>query len=170
VRAADDSDFTDFVAGSSRRLLGLAYLLTGDRYAAEDLLQGALERTYRHWPRLNRDGVPEAYVRRALVNAATDRWRRRKGVVEVELADEQRVAADDHLAADGTEASIARDALVRAVRELPTGQRAVLALRYFEGLTEAQTAAVMGCSIGTVKSQHAKALTRLRTLMPSGRL
>jgi RNA polymerase sigma-70 factor (sigma-E family) len=164
MRAADDADFTAFVAGSSRRLLGLAYLLTGDVYAAEDLLQGALERTYRSWSRVNRDGVPEAYVRQALVNAATDRWRRRKGVVEVEHVD-GRLSEPD-----GSEQTAARDALMRAVRELSAGQRAVLVLRYFEGLTETQTAAVMGCSIGTVKSQHARAMSRLRTLLPTGRL
>jgi RNA polymerase sigma-70 factor (sigma-E family) len=164
VRTADDADFTAFVAGSSRRLLGLAHLLTGDRYAAEDLLQGALERTYRSWPRINRDGAPESYVRRALVNASTDRWRRRRGVAEVGLG-EARLAE-----ADPSDLTASRDALMRAVRELPAGQRAVLVLRYFEGLTEAQTAAVMECSVGTVKSQHARALARLRTLMPSGRV
>jgi RNA polymerase sigma-70 factor (sigma-E family) len=164
VRAADDADFTAFVAGSSRRLLGLAYLLTGDRYAAEDLLQGALERTYRGWHRINRDGVPEAYVRRALVNASTDRWRRRRGVVEVDIG-QARLAEPD-----GSDLTVARDALMRAVHELPAGQRAVLVLRYFEGLTESQTAAVMDCTVGTVKSQHARAIARLRTLVPSGRL
>jgi RNA polymerase sigma-70 factor (sigma-E family) len=162
MRAADDADFTDFVAGSSRRLLGMAYLLTGDRHAAEDLLQGALERTYRRWSRLNHDGAPEAYVRRALVNASTDRWRRRNGVVEVDLAGIS-LAQDDKSEAIG-----ARDAVMRAVRELPSGQRVVLVLRYFEGFTEVQTADLLGCSVGTVKSQHARALAQLRLLIPSG--
>ena len=117
MQAADDSDFTDFVAGSSRRLLGLAILLTGDRAAAEDLLQGALERTYRHWSRINRDGAPDAYVRRVLVNAATDRWRRRRGVVTVDL-DDVSVAEEDRSAE-----LAARDELMRMVRELPAAQR-----------------------------------------------
>jgi RNA polymerase sigma-70 factor (sigma-E family) len=164
VRPADDSTFTEFVAGSSRRLLGLAYLLTGDKRAAEDLLQGALERTYRHWPRLNREEVPEAFVRQGLVNAATDRWRRRKGVMEVDL-DGARLAEPD-----GSDKAAARDAVMRAVRELPAGQRAVLVLRHFEGLSETQTAAVMDCSVANVKSQHQRAIARLRSLMPSGRL
>jgi RNA polymerase sigma-70 factor (sigma-E family) len=163
MRAVDDADFTEFVAASSRRLLGLAYLLTGDRGAAEDLLQGALERTYRHWSRLSHDGTPEAYVRRALVNASTDRWRRRKGVLEVEL-DPNELLQDDETDLVGN-----RDALLRAVRALPSGQRAILVLRYFEGLTEVQTADVVGCSVGTVKSQHARALAQLRVLMPTGR-
>jgi RNA polymerase sigma-70 factor (sigma-E family) len=164
MRARDDADFTAFVAGSSRRLLGLAYLLTGDAHAAEDLLQGALERTYRRWPRLSRDGAPQAYVRRALVNGATDRWRRRRGVVEVDLTHVSLIETDrSSELAD-------RDALMRVVHTLPSGQRAVLVLRYFEGLSEAQTAAVIGCSVGTVKSQHSRAIARLRTLIPSGRL
>jgi RNA polymerase sigma-70 factor (sigma-E family) len=163
MRASDDQDFTEFVAGSSRRLLALAYLLTGDRYAAEDLLQGALERTYQRWTRVSRDGSPHAYVRRALVNGATDRHRRRRGVVEVDL--ENATLSDD----DRGDELAARDALLAVVRQLPAGQRAVLVLRYYEGLTETETAASLGCSIGTVKSQHARALARLRELMPSER-
>lgn len=163
MRAADDSDFTEFVAGSSRRLLGLAYLLTGDVHTAEDLLQGALERTYRRWPGLNRDDAPEAYVRQALVNAATDRWRRRKRVAAADL--DNAVCGSP----DRSEEAAARDALMRGVAALPAGQRAVLVLSYFEGFTETQTAAVMGCSVGTVKSQRARAIARLQTLLPSRR-
>jgi RNA polymerase sigma-70 factor (sigma-E family) len=163
VRAADDAEFSAFVAASAKRLLRLAYLLTGDRDAADDLLQGALERAYRRWPRLLRDGAPEAYVRRALINGATDRWRRRSRAAETPLADL------DWSAADPGDDIVAHDAVIRAVRGLPAGQRAVLVLRYFEDLTEAQTASVLGCSIGTVKSQHARALSRLRALMPAGR-
>jgi DNA-directed RNA polymerase specialized sigma24 family protein len=77
MRAADDEDFTAFVAAASRRLLRSAYLITGNLDEAQDLLQTALERTYRHWPSVRRDS-PEAYARRVLVNAATDAWRRRR--------------------------------------------------------------------------------------------
>jgi RNA polymerase sigma-70 factor (sigma-E family) len=163
VRAADDAEFSAFVAASAKRLLRLAYLLTGDRDAADDLLQGVLERTYRRWPRLLREGAPEAYVRRALVNGATDRWRRRSRTAESPL-DDLDWSVDDQ--GDGV---VVHDAVIRAVRGLPLGQRAVLVLRYFEDMTEAQTASVLGCSIGTVKSQHARALSRLRALMPAGR-
>jgi RNA polymerase sigma factor (sigma-70 family) len=97
------------------------------------------------------------------VNASTDRWRRRKGVLEVEL-DPNELLQDDETDLVGN-----RDALLRAVRALPSGQRAILVLRYFEGLTEVQTADVVGCSVGTVKSQHARALAQLRVLMPTGR-
>jgi RNA polymerase sigma-70 factor (sigma-E family) len=163
VRAAEDAEFTAFVAGSAKRLLRLAYLLTGDRHAADDLLQGALERTYRRWPRVYGDGAPEAYVRRALINGATDRWRRRGHTSESALGDVD-VAQDD-----AGESIVTHDAIMRAVKRLPTGQRAVLVLRYFEDMTEAQTAAVLGCSVGSVKSQHARALAGLRAQMPAGR-
>lgn len=156
--ADDVEEFTAFVAGAGGRLLRLAYLLTGDRYAAEDVLQGALERTYRRWSRLRRaDGI-EAYVRRAIVNAATDRHRRRR---EEPLADTDLAAPRD------PEDIERRDELIRAVMTLSVGQRSVLVLRYFEDLTEAQTADALGCSVGTVKSQNARALARLRDLLPS---
>ena len=78
MRPVDEADFTAFVAGSSRRLLRGAYLITGDLDEAQDLLQTALERAYRRWPSVQRSEVPEAYVRRILVNLATDRWRARR--------------------------------------------------------------------------------------------
>lgn len=163
MRRDDDEDFTAFVAGSSHRLLRTAFLLTGDRGAAEDLLQVALERAYRRWPRVRGMASPEAYVRRALINAATDRWRHRHGVIE-EALDLDRLVADD------TDVVAARDEVFRAVRLLPVGQRAVLVLRYFDDLTEVETADVLGCTVGTVKSQHARAIARLRELLPAERL
>jgi RNA polymerase sigma-70 factor (sigma-E family) len=152
VRSADDADFTEFVAGSSRRLLGLAYLLTGDADAAASLLDGALERTYRRWPRLNRDGAPEAYVRRMLINATTAGWRRQKRV--------GRPGNEDGAAP--------ADALMNAVATLPARQRTALVLRYYEGFTDEQAAAVMGCSLGAFESQQARAIGRLRALRPEG--
>jgi RNA polymerase sigma-70 factor (sigma-E family) len=166
VLASDEDDFTDFVAASSRRLLRTAYLLTGDEQAAQDLLQTALERTYRRWGRVRRSDLPEAYVRRMIVNAATDAWRigHRRQLVEF---DEAQFPEPQDAAVDGM---LSREALLACVRELPAGQRAVLVLRYFDDLTEAETARILGCSVGTVKSQHARAIARLRQRLPDGRL
>jgi RNA polymerase sigma-70 factor (sigma-E family) len=163
MRSADDSAFTDFVAGSGRRLLGLAYLLTWDQRAAEDLLQVGLERAYRSWPRLNREGTPDAYVRGVMVGAATDRWHRRPAGPATYLEEmEPGEAGDAH------DAEV-RAAVIRALAGLPADQRAVLVLCHFEGLTESQAAAVMGRSVGTVRGQHARAIARLQALLPTGR-
>jgi RNA polymerase sigma-70 factor (sigma-E family) len=162
MRSADDSAFTEFVAGSARRLLGLAYLLTWDRRAADDLLQVALERTYRSWPRLNREGTPDAYARGVMVGAATDRWRRSTTAPDVDL---EAIAGTPP--ADANDAEV-RAAVIRAVAGLPADQRAVLVLCHFEGLTETQAAAVMGRSVGTVRGLHARAIGRLQTLLPAG--
>jgi RNA polymerase sigma-70 factor (sigma-E family) len=163
--AEDEDDFTDFVAASSARLLRTAYLVTGDPQKAQDVLQTALERTYRRWGRVRRSELPEAYVRRMIVNAATDAWRAGRGRATV-VFDEAHSPPTPDAAVDGL---IARQALLASVRELPVGQRAVLVLRYFDDLTEAETARVLGCSVGTVKSQHARAIARLRQLLPDGR-
>lgn len=149
MQPADDADFTAFVAGSGRRLLGLAYLLTGDGPTAEAALENALESTYRRWHRLNREGVPEAYVRKVLVDTATERWHWRRP--------------------DRSEHDDDRPALLRAVAALPAPQRVVLVLRYFENFTDQQTAALMGCSVGAVGSQHARAIARLRARAASAR-
>ena len=165
MRSVDDADFTAFVAGASRRLLRSAYLITGDVGAAEDLLQTALERAYRRWSYCRRQGTPEAYVRRIIVNAATDGWRREQVLRNVRLSDAQVPALDDAR----LESLPVREALMARLRELPVGQRAVLVLRYFDDLTEAETARTLGCSVGTVKSQHARAMARLRQVLPDGR-
>jgi len=163
--ADDEDDFTDFVAASSSRLLRTAYLVTGDPQQAQDLLQTALERTYRRWGRVRRSELPEAYVRRMIVNAATDAWRAGRGRQTVVFSDTHAPPLPD----PAVDSLIARHALLACVRELPVGQRAVLVLRYFDDLTEAETARVLGCSVGTVKSQHARAIARLRQLLPDGR-
>jgi RNA polymerase sigma-70 factor (sigma-E family) len=164
MRPADEEDFTVFVAAASRRLLRSAYLITGNLEEAQDLLQTALERTYRHWSAVRRSDSPEAYVRRILVNAATDSWRRRRDR-HVAL-DEARMPAHEDPELAGLPS---REALLRQVRELPVGQRAVLVLRYFDDLTELETAHALGCSVGTVKSQHARAMARLRRQLPDRR-
>jgi len=148
--------FDTFVASSSDRLLRTAYLLCGDRGHAEDLVQTALMRTARQWRRA-RD-FPEAYARRTVVNLAKDRWRQRS-----------RRPAEAPLEMDlpGPEADTLgeRDALLRAAQRLPAGQRAVLVLRYFDDLSVGETAAALGCSAGTVKSQTARALGNLRAAL-----
>ena len=162
---ADDEDFTVFVAASSRRLLRTAYLISGDLDTAQDLLQTALERAYRRWGRIRRRELPETYVRRIIVNAATDAWRTRRSMRTVEFDEALLPPVADAV----MEGLPSRDALLACVRELPAGQRAVLVLRYFDDLTEVETARVLGCSVGTVKSQHARAIARLRQLMPDRR-
>ena len=150
-------DFEEFVRGRSTALLRTAYLLTGDRGHAEDLLQGVFERVSRRWPSVG--DAPEAYVRRALTNAATNRWRRRR-LHEVALTDVHQPTSEP------AEHQLAlRDELMRGLMSLPPRQRAVLVLRFFEDMTEAETAAAMGCSIGTVKSQASRGLDRLRALV-----
>jgi RNA polymerase sigma-70 factor (sigma-E family) len=161
MRAADDEDFSSFVEASSRRLLRTAYLITGDLADAEDLLQTALERAYRRWPAIRRKDVPEAYVRRIVVTTAINGQRRRK--LTSSPLDEALLPGRLDPAVEGLPG---RAALLACVRELPAGQRAVLVLRYFDDLSEAETARALGCSIGTVKSQHARAMARLRELVP----
>jgi RNA polymerase sigma-70 factor (sigma-E family) len=160
VRADEERAFEEFVAASANKLLlSAALLVGGDRAAGEDLLQGAFERCYRHWGRIA-DGQPEAYVRRALVNGATSRWRRlRARVPEVPLLVEREpgVPAVDH-----ADVVSVRDGLLRALRTLPPRQRAVVVLRYLEDLPEGEVAAALGCSVGSVRSQASRGLARLR--------
>lgn len=148
-------DFDDFVRGSATRLLRTAVLLTGDRSAGEDLLQDVFERVYIRWRRIHT--APEAYARRALVNAAVNRWRSHLRRPEVGLT-----ASHDRPTPDGADTLATRAGMMTVLQALPPRQRAVIVLRYYEDLTEAQTAEVLGCSVGTVKSQSHRALTKLR--------
>jgi RNA polymerase sigma-70 factor (sigma-E family) len=144
--------FDDFARGRMRELLRFAHVLTGDADRAADLVQDALERTLMAWPRIERKDDPEGYVRRAIVNRHVSVWRRlRRERLVPETPDQP---YDD---AGGRD----RD-LWNALATLPPRQRAVLVLRYYEDLSEADCAAVLGCSVGTVKSQAWKALARLR--------
>ena len=154
-----DERFREFVLARYPSLVRLGYLLVADRAAAEDLVQTSLARTYRRWESINPEGA-EAYVRQVLLNAARDWWRRyRREPLTVTLLDA------DLVAADRTGEVERRDALWRALQELPRGMRAVLVLRYYEDLTEADIAAVLGCSTGTVKAQASRGLARLRRAM-----
>jgi RNA polymerase sigma-70 factor (sigma-E family) len=151
-----EEEFREFVAARSSALLRSAYLLAGDWATAEDLLQTALTKTYLAWKRLGGIEAVEPYARRVLVNTATSWWRRRwHGERPTEVLPE-RPGPDRH------EQALERDLLWRHVRELPARQRAVLVLRFYEDLSEAQTADLLEISPGTVKSQTARALSTLR--------
>jgi RNA polymerase sigma-70 factor (sigma-E family) len=153
-----DGELEPFLAGRADRLMRTAVLLTGSRDAGQDLLQTALERLIRHWRRL--DGDPEGYLLRTLYNLAADGFRRRGRLQRKLLL----LKTDAHLPADPMAEVDLRDALVRLLLQLPVRQRAVLVLRYWEQLTEAETAAVLGWPEGTVKSTAARGLGRLREL------
>ncbi|WP_253671158.1 SigE family RNA polymerase sigma factor [Streptoalloteichus tenebrarius] len=160
VVADTDADFGDFVRHRSQALLRTAYLLCGgDQHAAEDLLQEVLERVYARWRRIRGDAEP--YVRAALANAAANRWRRRaRRVREAPLE-----SAPDPATRGHEDAVADRDRVVSALSQLPPRMRAVLVLRFFDDLSEAQTAAALGCGLGTVKSQTSRGLARLRDLL-----
>jgi RNA polymerase sigma-70 factor (sigma-E family) len=149
--------FRSYVAARSPALLRTAYLLTGSRADAEDLLQTALAKTYLAWDRIREREALDGYVRRTMVNTQTSRWRRRK-VVEYPTDELPESASGRDAAAD----LALHDALWTALAELPKRQRAMVVLRYYEDLSEAETAQVMGVSVGTVKSTTSRALTKLR--------
>jgi RNA polymerase sigma-70 factor (sigma-E family) len=146
--------FDEFVAARSRSLLRTAYLLTRDHALAEDLLQTALAKAWFAWKRI--DGQPEPYVRKILVNTYASWWRRKWNA---ELPADTLPEPRGETAVDDT--SEPTD-LWTAMGRLPRRMRAVVVLRYFEDLTEVQTAELLGCSVGTVKSQTSKALAKLR--------
>ena len=155
MKAEQDEAFGLFVAARSRHLLQTAYLLTGDRHRAEDLLQTALTRAYLRWDRIASDD-PEGYVRRILANAQIDWWRRRSS------REEPRDTLPETAEADRSAEVEVRDAVLTALAELPRRQRAVVVLRYFEDLSEAEIAQTLGCSPGTVKSAASRAMAKLR--------
>ena len=149
-------DFRAFVEARWPAFVRFAYGLTGDRGHAEDVVQQALERCWRRWRHVRVDGA-EAYVRTTIVRLVISRWRRhRVGETPLEGA--------DHAAGAGPEETIAlHDALWRELADLPPRMRAVVVLRFAEDLSEAQTADLLGCSVGAVKSQGSRGLSRLRT-------
>ena len=152
----EDEQFRLFVRQQWGPLLRTAYLLTGDRGTAEDLVQAALEKTHRRWARILRRDAPEDADRRVMINTATSWWRRRRPI-EVPL-----LASDVVPAPDAYRQVEQRQQLVAAIRQLPRRTQAVLVLRYLEDRSEAETAQILGCSIGSVKSQASRGLARLR--------
>jgi RNA polymerase sigma-70 factor (sigma-E family) len=156
---ASDEEFSEFVAAALPRLLRFAHVLTGDRVAAEDLVQTALARSWRAW-QLHRVDDLHAFVRKVMVNSYAT-WYRRHGGRETAVASLPGtvIAEDEARRVDD------RDAMRRALMMLPPRQRAVIVLRYYEDLSELEIAAVMGTSAGTVKSQAARALRRLSAVL-----
>jgi RNA polymerase sigma-70 factor (sigma-E family) len=160
VSAESDEEFREFMRGRWPAMVRLAYALTGDAGHAEDLAQSAFARAYASWGRVRRAGDPEAYVRRIVINAHRSRFRRRR------VTEELRGDLPDNLVSQhpGPEDPGAgeRDALLTALAALGPRQRAVVVLRYWLDLSEAETAATLHCSVGTVKSQASRALATLR--------
>jgi RNA polymerase sigma-70 factor (sigma-E family) len=159
VEAAAEERFRAWAAARVARLHRAAYLLCGDWHVAEDLVQETLARSALHWAAVESSNHPEAYVRQILMNLVRQRWRRR-------LGRERPVShLDQGTVADGASDRAARAELMAALRQLPPKQRAAVVFRYFEQLSEAETARALGCSVGTVKSQTHRGLHTLRTLM-----
>jgi RNA polymerase sigma-70 factor (sigma-E family) len=153
---ADAAAFDAFVRARLPALLRFAYALTGDPHTAADLVQDALERTGMRWDRIERQGDPEGYVRRAILNGRVSRWRKHRRETLVDCVPE-RVTSYEVPGRD--------DQLWQLLATLPPRQRAVLVLRYYEDLSEAQIADILGCAPGTVKSQSSKALAKLRVAL-----
>jgi RNA polymerase sigma-70 factor (sigma-E family) len=152
-----DADFREFVRSRRRALLRSAYLLTGNLADAEDLVQSALAKTFQAWNRIEDRKALDGYVRRALVNTHISWWRRRR--VDEYPTDE----IPDKPVADASDNSELHDTLKRAIDRLPQRMRAAVVLRYFEDMSEAEVADVLGVSPGTVKSTVSRAVAKLRT-------
>ncbi len=156
LAAGAHAEFRDYVAARSATLLRMAYLLTGHRADAEDLVQVALAKTYVAWNRIQDRRAVDGYVRRAMVNTHISWWRQRR-LEEYPTEHIPERAAPDH-AGD----SDVHDALWRALARLPPRMRAAVALRFYEDMTEAEIAGVLGVSVGTVKSTISRAVAKLR--------
>ncbi|MGH3295985.1 MAG: SigE family RNA polymerase sigma factor [Trebonia sp.] len=155
----DSRDFADFVRQRSTPMLRTAWLLTGGDWAlAEDLAQAALSEVWRHWNRVSVMEAPAAYAHKVMLNTFLSWRRRRRWTAEV--------SAERFVVSPSTTGGFARvdtrEVLRHALRQLTTKQRAVITLRYFEDRSEAETAAIMGCTVGNVKSQASRAIAKLR--------
>ncbi|CAL9589642.1 RNA polymerase sigma-E factor [Streptomyces sp. enrichment culture] len=162
-KQARDEEFQAFVIGRWPRLMRTAFLLTGEQHAAEDLVQSTLEQVYVAWRKVGSADDPEAYVRRVMINAHARKHRRRlreflASKDDSGLAHEQPDTGDRISQADD------RNALLKALAQLPARQREAVVLRYWEDLTETQAAEAMGCSVGAVKSNAAKGIAKLRAI------
>jgi RNA polymerase sigma-70 factor (sigma-E family) len=155
----DEAAFVEFAQASRDRLRRTAYLLCGDWDQASDLVQEGLVRVYVRWPRLVRHGGELAYARKAVVSAFLDHKRRRSSTERPQETDPTTASGEDVATAVTT-----RAALMSALADLPPRQRACVVLRYFEDLSVADTAALLGCTEGTVKSQTSRALFSLRSM------
>ena len=159
MRAEEEAEFSELAAAVSHRLRGMAYAVCGDRQLAEDAVQSVWVSAYRTWPRVRDVDHTEAYLRRMVVNQLMS-WRRRKSwattsarVVEPSRASHENEVVEQHL-------------VWSAVGQLPPRQRAVIVLRYYEGMSEADIAETLGMRPGTVKSAASAATVRLRAMLP----
>jgi RNA polymerase sigma-70 factor (sigma-E family) len=162
VEDAEEASFRDYAAHRLKSLRRLGYLVCGDWYLAEDALSNVMAKLYASWRSIRRNDNVDAYVRRMLIRAIVDERRRpwrRETTVEFPLSPQSQSLGDDML----NDRMVLREALSR----MPPRRRAVLVLRYFEQLSVEETAAAMGCSTGTVKSQTARALATMRELIPA---
>ena len=151
--------FSEFAAHRTPALIRAAYLLTGEQHAAEDLVQSALAKTLTRWQSLRHDD-PEGYVRAAMYREQVSWWRQRRyRKTSVGLPAEV-MGPDPHKQTD------LRVSMHEAIMQLSPAQRTVLVLRYYEDLTETQAAAVLDCSVGSVRSRTHRAISRLRQLLP----
>lgn len=148
-------EFDEFVVGHGAALLRFGYLMTGDRALAEDLVQEALVKVHRRWSSGFSVDRPDAYVRKVMANQFTS-WRRRRSSTEVVGT------VPDGACLDGSDAFADRDLVWQALAELPRRQRVVLVLRYYEHLTDAEIASLVGCAESTVRSLAARAFASLR--------
>jgi len=164
VDARLEAQFCEYAAVRQQPLLRTAYLLTGDLHSAEDLVQIALAKAYLSWAKLREPHAADAYVRRIMVNEHTSWWRRkwRHNEHSTEAVPER------GLDEPGVTQFAERDELWALVRTLPPRQRAAVVLRYYEDLSEGETAQVLGCSVGTVKSQTSRAVATLRQRLAVG--
>jgi RNA polymerase sigma-70 factor (sigma-E family) len=156
TRPADEPAFRDYVRARRPALLRTAYLLTGNLADAEDLVQSALAKTYLAWHRIEDRGAVDSYVRRAMVNTQISWWRRRR--LDEFPTDE----IPDQATADYPVSTDMQESLRRAIDRLPHRMRAAVMLRYYEDMTEAEVAEVLGVSVGTVKSTISRAVAKLR--------
>ena len=153
-----DAEFEAYMAARQPSLLRTAYLISGDRHTAEDLVQTALAKLYLSWDRVHDRQMIDGYVRRIIVNEHNSLWRRawKKRELSTDTLPDHQAVTDRH--DDGQ-----RDALWEFVQTLPRRQRAVIVLRYYEDLSEAEIAETLGVSVGTVKSQASRALAAMRS-------
>ncbi|MFI5066391.1 MAG: SigE family RNA polymerase sigma factor [Streptosporangiales bacterium] len=152
----DDAAFRDYVLARGTALLRMAVMLTGNQADAEDLVQAALANTFLAWDKINDRAALDAYVRRAMVNTHISWWRRRR------LEEFPTDQLPDQAVADHARESDTAEVVRRALDRLPERMRAAVMLRYFEDMTEPEIAALLGVSLGTVKSTVSRAVARLR--------
>lgn len=165
MRRADEDRFREFARGNAALLRRSAYLLCGDWHLAEDLVQATLIKMHRAWPRVTRTDRPISYARKTLLRCWLDEKRRPWRRAEQRDGQVPDSAADGADPVEAAQRGDLRGELFRALAEVPPRQRAVLVLRFFEGLSVAEAAEALGCSEGTVKSQAARGLAAMRAAM-----